>query len=415
MGSRNLAPDGEMRPSTPPSLKEYPSSSRFFVIKRKEDNFKLVSAILIYKSILSIAGEMKSIKKCNNGNILVETATPNQASQIVKLEHIGEHEVIVAPHFTLNQSKGVVSEAELQNDTEEEILKLLENQNVREVRRINIRKNGQTIPTKHLVLTFNTPNLPESVRIAYLNCPVRAYIPNPLRCYKCQRFGHTTQSCRGKLTCAQCSQIGHESKTCNVTTPYCINCKENHPAYAKVCSSWKMEKEIQTTKIKQNISFREARKIIESRTPKVGVSYSSVMKTTSISMATQTAFSAEICQTCLLKQQQNLTCNKPIPSMVLPIDGVHTAINQLNSPENNQLVNSTDKTVLPNRSFIPKMNSTNDNQSKVVLSKLNKPIVSPQTSVVVTAGKNRGAPANTKSKKAKNDKSYKRKQSSEES
>ncbi|GBM56312.1 hypothetical protein AVEN_125063-1 [Araneus ventricosus] len=154
MGSRNLAPDGEVRPSTPLSSKEYPSSSRFFVIKRKEGNFKHVSAILIYQSILSIAGEMKSIKKCSNGNILVETATSNQVSQIVKLKNIGQHEVIVAPHFTLNQSKGLVSEAELQNDTEEEILKLLENQNVRGVSRINIRKNGQTIPTKHLVLNF---------------------------------------------------------------------------------------------------------------------------------------------------------------------------------------------------------------------------------------------------------------------
>ncbi|GBM53586.1 hypothetical protein AVEN_105478-1 [Araneus ventricosus] len=74
---------------------------------------------------------------------LYETATPNQASQIVKLENIGEHEVIVAPHFTLNQSKDVVSEAELQNDTAEEILKLLENQNVRGVSRINIRKMGK--------------------------------------------------------------------------------------------------------------------------------------------------------------------------------------------------------------------------------------------------------------------------------
>ncbi|GBM31723.1 hypothetical protein AVEN_45642-1 [Araneus ventricosus] len=318
MGFRNLAPDVEVRPSTPLSSKEYPSRSSFFVIKRKEGNFRHVSAILIYKSILSIGGEMKSIKKCNNGNILVETAAPNQASQIAKLENIGEHE------------------------------------NVSGISRINIRKNGQTIPTKHLVLTFNTPNIHESVRIAYLNCPVRAYIPNPLRCYKCQRFGHTTESCRGKLTGAQCSQIGHESEICYVTTPYCINCKENHPSYAKVCSQWKIEKEIQTSKIKPNISFKEARKIIESRTPKVGVLYSLVLKTNSISMTTQTTFSTEICQTCLLKQQQNLSCNKPVPSMILPNDKVDRGINQLNSSENNQSVNSKEKPVLPNRSLIPK-------------------------------------------------------------
>ncbi|GBN31136.1 hypothetical protein AVEN_34963-1 [Araneus ventricosus] len=162
MDSRSLSPDREVHPSTPLSLNDYPSSSGFFVIKRKEGNFKPVSTILIDKIILSMADEMKSIKKSNDGNILVEIATLNQSSHIVKLEIIGEHEVLGAAHFTLNQSKGIVSEAGLQNDTEEEILNLLKDQNGSGVSRINILKNGQTIPTKHLILTFNIHNLPES-------------------------------------------------------------------------------------------------------------------------------------------------------------------------------------------------------------------------------------------------------------
>ncbi|GBN31129.1 hypothetical protein AVEN_34957-1 [Araneus ventricosus] len=135
MESRNVSPVGHVRPSTPIYSKEYPRSRRFFVIKRKESNFKQVSAILIYKIILSMAGEIKSIKNSNKGNILVEIATPKQASQIVKIENFVEHEVIAAAHFTLNQTKGVVSEAELQNDGEEEILKFLEDKNANGVSR----------------------------------------------------------------------------------------------------------------------------------------------------------------------------------------------------------------------------------------------------------------------------------------
>ncbi|CAL1267232.1 unnamed protein product [Larinioides sclopetarius] len=122
--------------------------------------------------------------------------------------------------------------------------------------------------------SFKVP--PKSVRIAYINCPVRPYIPNPLRCFKCQKFGHSIGTCRGKETCGRCSEIGHNSKTCT-STPKCSNCKEDHPSYSRKCPLWVQEKEIQAIKVSQNISFAEARKIVKSRTPTVGISYSSMV------------------------------------------------------------------------------------------------------------------------------------------
>ncbi|GFT59664.1 hypothetical protein TNCV_3544241 [Trichonephila clavipes] len=35
----------------------------------------------------------------------------------------------------------------------------------------NIRRDGQVLKTKHLILTFATPDLPQSVKVAYLHCP----------------------------------------------------------------------------------------------------------------------------------------------------------------------------------------------------------------------------------------------------
>ncbi|GBO11583.1 hypothetical protein AVEN_202519-1 [Araneus ventricosus] len=40
---------------------------------------------------------------------------------------------------------------------------------------------------------------------------VRPFIPNPLRCFKCQRFGHSQTNCRGTLTCARCAEKGRMS------------------------------------------------------------------------------------------------------------------------------------------------------------------------------------------------------------
>ncbi|GFT56826.1 uncharacterized protein TNCV_1268991 [Trichonephila clavipes] len=145
----------------------------------------------------------------------------------------------------------------------------MRDQKVCAVRRITIRKDGQVLNTKHLILTFSTPDLPQFVKMAYLRCPVREYIPNPLRCFNCQRYGHSKNVCRGQPTCPRCGEVGHDSNDCG-KKERCVNCKGEHPAYSRACPTWKQEKEITTVKIKNKISYPEARRVVSSRTPVPG-------------------------------------------------------------------------------------------------------------------------------------------------
>ncbi|GFT38615.1 hypothetical protein TNCV_4949161 [Trichonephila clavipes] len=62
-------------------------------------------------------------------------------------------------------------------------------------------------------------------RITIRRCPVRSYIPNPLRCFQCQRYGHSKNVCRGQPTCPRCGESGHESVDCTKKEQY-LNCKE---------------------------------------------------------------------------------------------------------------------------------------------------------------------------------------------
>lgn len=140
------------------------------------------------------------------------------------------------------------------------------------VRRIHIKRDGKFIPTKHLILTFDIPKLPKFIKAGYLHCNTRLYIPNPLRCFQCQHFGHWKTAYRGKVTCARCSVAGHESENCKEPAR-CVNCQKDHPSYSKNCERWKIEKEIQTVKTIQNVSYPDAKNIVQSRTPTVGVSY----------------------------------------------------------------------------------------------------------------------------------------------
>ncbi|GBL80659.1 hypothetical protein AVEN_258806-1 [Araneus ventricosus] len=203
--------------------------------------------------------------------------SPKQAKQIAKLNPFSTIPATVNPHAILNSSKGVISCGELLNESVEKITEELSNQGVTHVRRITIRRDGQLLNTKHLILTFDSVKLPEHIKAGYMRFSVRTYIPNPLRCFKCQRFGHSKTSCRGTLTCARCAEVGHESNDCT-RTEKCVNCKGEHTSFSRNCFAWKQEKEIITTKIKKQISYQEARKLVKSQTPTPGNSYVSAVK-----------------------------------------------------------------------------------------------------------------------------------------
>ncbi|GFT03969.1 uncharacterized protein TNCV_1731161 [Trichonephila clavipes] len=187
-------------------------------------------------------------------------------------------------HKSINTSRGVISEPDLLSTLESEILEGFSDQSVIQVRRITIKKVATIIPTKHLILTFNIPKLPPTIKAGYLNCKIRPYIPNPLRCFKCQRFRHSQTACRGQLTCSRCASVGHASTDCSLEQK-CVNCSLPHSSDSKLCPKWKIEKEIQTIKTNRNISYLEARKLIA---PQLSQTYAQVTKPSIATSTTQT-------------------------------------------------------------------------------------------------------------------------------
>ncbi|GBM45874.1 hypothetical protein AVEN_54678-1 [Araneus ventricosus] len=151
------------------------------------------------KAISGYLGEIPSVRKLRSGDLLVEVSSQKQAQIIIKLNNLASIPVTVTPHASLNFSKGVVSCGELLNTSIEEIADKLKSQGVTHVRRISMRKGGQLLDTKHLVLTFHGSKIPESIKAGYMKLAVRHYFPNPLRCFKCQRFGHSKASCHAHL------------------------------------------------------------------------------------------------------------------------------------------------------------------------------------------------------------------------
>ncbi|GFV05240.1 RNA-directed DNA polymerase from mobile element jockey [Trichonephila clavipes] len=259
-------------------------STRFLIISLTNNEMSKVSPFAIQKALIRIGGEPKSVKILHYGDLLVETNSALQTKSFLLAKSFLNSPVTISPHKTLNSCRGIISESDRLSTPDEEILEGFSSQGVIQVRRITIKKDSTRIPTKHLILTFNSLILPTNIKAGYLNCRIRPYIPNPLCCVKCQRFGHSQTSCRGQLTCSRCTSVGHASTDCSLE-PKCINCLQPHPSDSKICPKWKIEKQIQEIKTTKNISYPEARKLI---VPQLSQTYAQAAKSSTLNNSTQT-------------------------------------------------------------------------------------------------------------------------------
>ncbi|GBN72073.1 hypothetical protein AVEN_19982-1 [Araneus ventricosus] len=143
--------------------------------------------------------------------------------------------ISVQQHETLHTSKGVITCGRLLNIPVEEITQELSGQSVKDVRRINSRRDG-------------------------VSCASVLATPKPTARY----------------TCARCAVAGHESTGCTAVEK-CVNCQGKHTSFSRSCPKWKQEKEVVATKYQNNISFPEARRLVKAQTPPDGKSYAYVV------------------------------------------------------------------------------------------------------------------------------------------
>lgn len=122
-------------------------------------------------------------------------------------------------------------------------------------------------------MTFNTPVLPKKIKVAFLPVNVDVYIPNPLRYYHCQVFGHHEDYCTRKPICAKgiALMIATVKIQINASTAMVII-----HFFSRDCPTWKKEKEIFKIKYEKSLTFPEARKTVEDQYTAPGKSYASI-------------------------------------------------------------------------------------------------------------------------------------------
>lgn len=77
------------------------------------------------------------------------------------------------------------------------------------MKRITIKREDRIIKTGTYVIIFNKPHVPERITIRFMSVPVDLFIPNPLRGFNCQKYGHGSNNCRNTSMCCNCGEEGH--------------------------------------------------------------------------------------------------------------------------------------------------------------------------------------------------------------
>jgi hypothetical protein len=93
------------------------------------------------------------------------------------------------------------------------------------------------------------------VKVCYLLCPIKKFIPNPLRCSNCLKDTHHKDACRSKPSSRTFGHAQEANHICD-KTPYCINCAAPH---SPSCPSWLRERKVREIQVTQELSLQEAR------------------------------------------------------------------------------------------------------------------------------------------------------------
>lgn len=238
--------------------------AEFYIIERTEDNksFEQVSPFLIEKALTSFIGAQHETKRLRNGTLLVKCKNDKQAKLLLNFNQTlfgNVFPVKVTEHSSLNTVQGLIYCWDSKFLSEEDIVEGLAEQKVIAVRKIKRKVGANLVDTALCILTFKRSQLPTSIKFGFHSVLVKPYIPNPLRCLNCFKFGHTRKNCKKDRVCAMCSDLFHDPEIC-VTGSRCVNCKGPHTNWSKECPQFVREMGIQTIKVQEKLSYMEAKK-----------------------------------------------------------------------------------------------------------------------------------------------------------
>ena len=111
------------------------------------------------------------------------------------------------------------------------------------------RELGRTIETRQVKITASGAFPNNEIDLGwYGKYYIRPFTPEPMRCFRCQGFGHHQRTCIRPFICAVCAGR-HQTEECikkkkeqDIKAEFrCPNCRNQHPAWSMSCPARKEE------------------------------------------------------------------------------------------------------------------------------------------------------------------------------
>lgn len=260
---------------------------RYFIMSAIVPNIRIteLDPWILKKGIEAITAHIKDVFMRKDGSVLILTRNQIGSNAIVRANKIGNTDVVCKDFSSMNSCQGVIFAEQLIKVSVEDMKENLKAENVIDVFKIT-KRDGKNIqqPTNMAILTFNSQIVPANIKIGYLNIKVNPYIANPMRCRKCQKFGHSSKKCFNAESCFICGCVGeheicHTSACldCNnikdddIESHYkcigvkCVNCLGDHKSSDRKCPVFLKEYEISKIKCEERVSYFQAKKIYEGK------------------------------------------------------------------------------------------------------------------------------------------------------
>lgn len=175
------------------------SKEDFKVLMKFADDF-VINPVKLTKAIKKAVGDVESAKTLRNGNIIIFCKNEKQqkVAQGIK-SMLGQSVSCTVPSKRV-WLKGVIYGIPIDVSTNT-IKSNIKGVKVTEVKRLKCVRNKEKVDSLSVMLQFDEEKMPERVYIGYVSYAVRAYVPPPIRCFKCQKYGHVAAVCKGKQRC----------------------------------------------------------------------------------------------------------------------------------------------------------------------------------------------------------------------
>ena len=241
------------------------------VLQSKTDKvLKAYSPIFIDNCLKKCIGPYKACAPLSNGNPIVTCSSAQQVTTLLSCKKLSDgNQTVEVETCSLKPvgAKGVIYNVPLEISADEIVEDLAAQKATFAKRfRFKCKESSETRDSRSLFLQFSTADLPAEVKLGYLFFRVKQFIPKPLRCFKCNRFGHVASHCTGREPCSNCGGE-HKYSECNAdSAKYPVPTVEAiTPPMIKSVLDIK-EKQILKLKTKSNLSYADScKEFIKSR------------------------------------------------------------------------------------------------------------------------------------------------------